>query len=128
RSLSPDLGTERGESRSAATAVASSPDGAGAHADHEPTTSRGAERGPTLQEEVVAGRRGGGTGGGWGVHVGRAAAGRAAGGLPATGPVGQVERESAPAGTYHETRELSTAFPAGGSGASDGAQPPGMAQ
>jgi transposase len=48
--------------------------------------------------------------------------------LSGTGAVGEVERESAPAGTYHETRELSTAFPAGGSGASDGAQPPGMAQ
>jgi transposase len=32
------------------------------------------------------------------------------------------------AGTYHETRELSAAFSAGGSGASDGAEPPGMAE
>src|ERR1700731_4852787 len=42
-----------------------------------------------------------------------------------TGAVGEVERESAPAGAYHETRELTVAFPAGGSGPSDGAQPPG---
>src|SRR6202162_4267100 len=47
--------------------------------------------------------------------------------LSGTGAVGGLERESATAGTYHETRELSVAFPAGGSGASDGAQPSGMA-
>src|ERR1019366_566920 len=60
RSLSPDLGTERGESRSAATAVASSPDGTGADADDESAASGGAQRRPTLQEEVVA-RSGTGT-------------------------------------------------------------------
>jgi len=43
-------------------------------------------------------------------------------------PLEEVERESATAGPYHETRQLSAAFPTGGSGASDGAQPPGMAQ
>ena len=48
--------------------------------------------------------------------------------LSGTGAVGGVERESATAGTYHETRQLSVTFPAGGSGASDGAQPPGMAE
>ncbi len=48
--------------------------------------------------------------------------------LSGTGAVGGLERESATAGTYHETRELSITFPAGGSGASDGAQPSGMAQ
>src|ERR1035437_10127345 len=53
--LSADLGTERGESRSAATTVASSPDGTGADADDESTASGGAQRRPTLQEEVVAG-------------------------------------------------------------------------
>ena len=36
-----DLGAELGEPRSAATAVAPAPHGAGAHADHEPTASRG---------------------------------------------------------------------------------------
>ena len=45
RRLSADLGTELGESRSAATAVASAPHGAGAHAPHEPTASRGAQPG-----------------------------------------------------------------------------------
>ena len=45
-----------------------------------------------------------------------------------TGAVGEIERESAPAGTYHETRELAAAFPVGGSGASHDAQPPGMAE
>jgi hypothetical protein len=54
RSLSAGLGTEPGESRSAATVVASAPDGAGAHADHEPTAGSGAERRTALQEEVVA--------------------------------------------------------------------------
>jgi transposase len=48
--------------------------------------------------------------------------------LSGTGAVGEVERESAPAGTYHETRQLAAAFPVGGSGASHGAQPPGMAE
>ena len=48
--------------------------------------------------------------------------------LSGTGAVGGLERESATAGTYHETRELSIAFPAGGSGASHSAQPSGMAQ
>ena len=46
-----------GESRSAATAVAPAPHGAGAHADHEPAASGGPERRRTLQEEVVAGER-----------------------------------------------------------------------
>src|SRR5258708_32614808 len=48
--------------------------------------------------------------------------------LSGTGAVGGLERKSATAGKYHETRELSLTFPAGGSGASDGAQPSGMAQ
>src|SRR6266849_10711293 len=39
-SLSADLGAERGESGSAATAVAPSPPGASPHPDHEPTASR----------------------------------------------------------------------------------------
>jgi hypothetical protein len=41
RSLSADLGAELGESRSATTTVASSPDGAGADADHEPVAGGG---------------------------------------------------------------------------------------
>jgi hypothetical protein len=48
--------------------------------------------------------------------------------LSGTGAVGEVERESATARTYHETRQHSVALPAGGSGASDGAQHPGMTQ
>jgi hypothetical protein len=48
--------------------------------------------------------------------------------LPGTGAVGEIERESAPAGTYHETREHTAAFPAGGGSASDGAEPRGMAE
>jgi hypothetical protein len=43
--------------------------------------------------------------------------------LSGTGAIGGVERGSATAGTYHEERQLSVAFPAGRSGASDGAQP-----
>src|SRR5712671_3940466 len=48
--------------------------------------------------------------------------------LSGTGTVGRFEREPATTGTYHETGKLFAALPAGGSGASDGAQPPGMAQ
>src|SRR5580704_5616164 len=44
RSFSEDLGTERGESGSATTAVASASHGAGAHADHESVASGGAQR------------------------------------------------------------------------------------
>src|SRR5437660_2097401 len=47
--------------------------------------------------------------------------------LSGAGAVGEIERESAPAGTHHETREHPAAFPAGGGSASDGAEPPGMA-
>jgi len=55
RSLSADLGSELGESGSAATAVAPPPHGAGPHANHESTASRSAQRRSALQEEVVAG-------------------------------------------------------------------------
>ncbi|HXM22707.1 MAG TPA: hypothetical protein VN948_15730 [Terriglobales bacterium] len=55
RSLSADLGTELGESGSAATVMAPAPHGAGTHADHEPAPSSGAERRTTVQEGVVAG-------------------------------------------------------------------------
>ena len=48
--------------------------------------------------------------------------------LSGTGTVGEVQRESASAGTYHQTRQRTIALPAGGSGASDGAQHSGMAQ
>ena len=48
--------------------------------------------------------------------------------LSGTGAVGGVQRAAATAGAHHETRQLSVAFPAGGSGASHGAQRPGMAQ
>src|SRR5882762_643793 len=54
-SLSADLGSERGESGPAATAVAPAPDGAGAHADHESAASGGPQRRPAVQEEVMAG-------------------------------------------------------------------------
>src|SRR5437660_2199242 len=53
RSLSADLGGELGESRSAATAVASAPHGAGAHPDHESAAIRSPERRATLEEEVM---------------------------------------------------------------------------
>ena len=43
--------------------------------------------------------------------------------LSGTGAAGRLERESATTGPYHETRELSITFPAGGRCASDGAQP-----
>ena len=162
--------------------------GAGAYPDHEPTASGGAQRGPTLQEEAVAGSGTGATGGVPVSTVGEPATTRSAGvagptesddrrtkssnragtgkmscstavedasrswfadgvgfcadhrnggtvsvwqaggELSGTGAVGGFERESATAGTYHETRQLSIALLAGGSGASDGAQPSGMAQ
>jgi transposase len=47
--------------------------------------------------------------------------------LPGPGAVGEVEREPAPAGSYYETRQLVVAFSVSGSGASDGAVRPGMA-
>src|SRR5258706_15910290 len=56
-SLSADLGTERGESGPAATAVAPAPDGAGAHADHESAASGCTQRRSSVQEEDVAGKR-----------------------------------------------------------------------
>jgi transposase len=54
RSLSGDLGSELGEPRSATTVVASAPLGAGAYPDYESFASRGLERRPSLQEEVVS--------------------------------------------------------------------------
>jgi hypothetical protein len=55
RSFSADLGSEWGEPGSAATALASPSNGAGAHAHHEPAASRRLERRPALEKEVVAG-------------------------------------------------------------------------
>ena len=80
----PDLGTELGESGSPATAVAPAPDGASPHADHEPAASGGAERRPTLQEEVVGGSRTGATGVVPPSAVGEPATTRSAG---VTGPI-----------------------------------------
>src|SRR5260370_25196975 len=48
--------------------------------------------------------------------------------LSGAGAVGGVQRAAATAGTYHETRQLSVALPAGGSGASHGAQRSGVAE
>ena len=48
--------------------------------------------------------------------------------LSGTGAVGRFEREPATTRTYHQTGEFDVALLVGGSGASDGAQPPGMAQ
>jgi Transposase len=48
--------------------------------------------------------------------------------LSGTGAVGGVEWRSATAGTHQQARQHAAAFPAGGSGASDGAQPSGMAE
>src|ERR1035438_1771938 len=42
--------------------------------------------------------------------------------------VREVEREPAPARPHHETRQLTVALPAGGSGAGDGAKPSRMAE
>src|SRR4029453_12029123 len=66
RLISADLGRERGESRSAATSVAPAPDGAGAHPVDEPVASGSSERRAALQEEVMAGARGGKK---WGVFL-----------------------------------------------------------
>ena len=48
--------------------------------------------------------------------------------LSGTGAVGGLQRTAASAGTHHQTRQLSVALLAGGSGASYGTQRPGMAQ
>ena len=53
KSLSENLGTESGESGSAATAVASPSVSADAYQDHESTSSVGHERRPTLEEKAV---------------------------------------------------------------------------
>ncbi len=52
--LSADLGAGRGESRSAATDVASASTGADAHASDESAACRAIERRPAAQESVVA--------------------------------------------------------------------------
>src|ERR1700746_670629 len=77
RSLSADLGAELGESRSAAAAVAPTPDGTGAHPNHEPAASGRPERRSTREEEVVAGSRTGTTGS----EPGRSRGGGGAGGV-----------------------------------------------
>ena len=48
--------------------------------------------------------------------------------LSGTGTAGRFERAAAPTGAHHQTRQLAAAFPASGSGASDGAQPPRLAE
>ena len=48
--------------------------------------------------------------------------------LSGTGAVGRFQRRSTTAGTYQQARQRAVAFPAGGSGASDSAQPSGMAE
>src|SRR5215467_6982469 len=48
--------------------------------------------------------------------------------LSGSGAVGRIERESATAGTHHQTGEFDRAFLAGGSGASYGAESARMAQ
>src|SRR5271167_3388173 len=187
-SLSADLGAELGESRSAATAVAPAPDGAGAHADHEPAASGSAQRRTTVQEATMARRWTRATGVVCVSAVGKSTPARSAGvarpthsddcrvdasdragsgkmsrsaaladaswsgctdgvvvrvdhresrsvsvwqadrELSGTSAVGGVQRTAASAGTHHETRQLSVALSAGGSGASHGAQRRGMAQ
>src|SRR5262249_25123451 len=52
---------------------------------------------------------------------------QAGGELSGTGAAGKIQRESATAGSHHQTGEFDVAFPAGGSGPSHGAQPSGMA-
>src|ERR1019366_9362110 len=86
-----DLGAELGESGSAATAVAPTPDGAGAHADHEPTASGGSERRAALEEEVVAGKGTGKNGGETVSPIGGPAAARPAG---VAGPTEPDDRQA----------------------------------
>ena len=60
---------------------------------------------------------------------GRPVSVREAGGeLSGTGAVGRLQRESPPAGAYHQTGEFDVALSAGGSGAGHSTQPAGMAQ
>ncbi len=47
--------------------------------------------------------------------------------LSGSGAFGGVERESTTAGTHYKTGQRAAAFPVGGSGASFGTQPPGVA-
>src|SRR5665811_914408 len=48
--------------------------------------------------------------------------------LSGTGAAGRLERESPAPGTHHQAGQFDRAFPAGGGGAGDGAQPAGVAQ
>src|ERR1019366_2907420 len=91
RWLSADLGAELGESGSAATAVAPTPDGAGAYPDHEPTASGSSERRAAREEEVVAGSGTGTTGGDPVSTMGEPAAARPAG---VAGPTEPDDRQA----------------------------------
>ena len=53
---------------------------------------------------------------------------QAGGELSGTGAAGRLQRESPAAGSHHQARQFDLAFPAGGSGAGDGAQSAGVAQ
>ena len=53
RSLSADLGTKSGKSRSASTALAPASASTDAHTDHESTAGSGDERGPALESKAV---------------------------------------------------------------------------
>ncbi len=77
-SFSQDLGTEWGESGSAATVVASASHGADADSDHESTAISRSERGATLQKEVVAAAGTRATGGVSLSPLGESATGRSA--------------------------------------------------
>src|SRR5882762_11264961 len=138
-------GCQRGESGSAATAVAPAPDGAGAHTDHEPAASGGAQRsGPADSDDsrAHAGHRTGSGEQSRGATIANASRGGATDGaglrtdpgesgsvsvwqadreLSGAGAARGLEWEAATAGPYHETRELSDAVLVSGSSASHGA-------
>src|SRR5712692_4224210 len=82
-SLPEDLGAELGESRSATAVVASTPDGADAHADHESVARGGLERRGAAQKGAVAAGRACPAGVVSTGSVGQSAAARSAG---VTGP------------------------------------------
>src|SRR3984893_8703781 len=88
KSLSSNLGTESGESGSAATALAPASAGADAHADYESATGRGDERGLSLEEKAVRRTRPNTVGE---AHVGSLGQPAAEGIIRAAGPTGSKD-------------------------------------
>jgi transposase len=113
--------------RSVGVAGSAEPDDCGADANHRAASGKVSRS--TAAKNASRGRFADGAGLRADHRSGGAFPVRQAGGeLSGTGPVGRFQRQSATAGPYHQAGQFDIAFPVGGSGASDGAQPAGVAQ